>query len=212
MAKTIFDWLRPRSATLLELREQREHAITAYQATQAATAAAQDAFDADGSPSAEKALHAARDAERSAFEHLGRSERLLAAAELAEKERQREVNERRLNELEAELGDRTRERELEAHVVQALAVVVDRLLVIRQHREARSRLEHEAHAVSIALGHAPRVLPTTDLEPYLGSIAGELDELARGTGNADARGNMLRRIASLLSPGHVHHHLPRAAE
>jgi phage/plasmid-associated DNA primase len=214
MASKFFEWLKPRGATLAELQEQHRHAVTAYEATQAATALAQDGFDNDGSASAEKALHAARDAERSAFEHLGRSERLLAAGELAEKEREREANERKAAELARAIADRSRATEIEAATATAAAAFVDALLAERANNAARRQLQHELDAVRIALGNPARSVSSHefDIEPHLHVVAGQLEDLALGTGNDDPRGSWLRKIAALLSPGHMHHHTRRAAE
>jgi len=66
---------------LAAARAEREKRSAAHVAAQAATKLAQDVFDVHGDGSAEKSLNAARTAEQSAAEHLGRASRLVDKAE-----------------------------------------------------------------------------------------------------------------------------------
>jgi len=97
-----FPWApKPRSAPLDELREQLANAQASHESAKAATQAAQTVFDDAGEPGAEKALLAARNAEQSAAEHLGRAERLVEAAESQRRAEERARLQARRTELEA---------------------------------------------------------------------------------------------------------------
>ncbi len=176
-------WIRTGSASVAELRQQLDAAHTAENAATRATEAAQRAFDADGSAPSEKALLAARDAERGAAEHVARAERLLAAGEQAEAAELRKVNERRKAEIETQLADRSEIKRLEREHARALLLTTDKWQARRDHEEARDKLNRELDTIRVALGAEPndvyRHIGFRSLEPSPIPIAEALSEEAR---------------------------------
>jgi len=189
-------WLRERTATVPELEGQLQAAQAELADAETATAAALQAFDDDPGGSA-KQLAKARDREALAREHVGRAERLLAAAREREAQREREAKAKRLQELERLLSnpETARRREpalakLLAALEEAAAAEAERLDVEAQigalHTE-REHLARELHGVepSVAL---------RDSTPNPVPVADSLERLARDH-HGQPIGDVYRRIA-----------------
>lgn len=194
------NFLKPRTASLEELRAQLEHAKTLLENAQASVSAAQGAFDDDGAASSEKALLAARDAERSASEHVARAERLLASAEQAHAEAERKQRERRVAEIEALLADRTRVAELDAAEVARWLAIVEARQARQAEAQRRVMLEVERREIMFALGDsslASVMAPSSD--PGVYQIAEALMAEATKSGPG-ARQSVLLELARPLRP------------
>lgn len=151
-----FPWTpKPRTAPLAELIEQVANAKTSLEAALSATKSAEIAFDDAGDASAEKALIAARAAEQSAFEHLGRAERLVAAANDQRKAEERAKLNARRAELEAKTTFSALTRACEPHVKRAadhLVAFAQSRIELAKQAAAFKALEDELEVVTMQLG------------------------------------------------------------
>jgi len=202
-----FPWsLKPRTASLEELREQLGNARASYESAQAATQSAQTVFDDAGEASAEKALLAARSAEQSAAEHLGRAERLVEAAE-----NQRKAEERaRLKARRAELEAQTSFPALNAACGPLFQAAADHLAAFADARVALAKqaadflaLETELEAVTVALGEPRKrgIIENEDGTSTLYSVRSDAD-LAADAGSILVR--LAPRLESLPSQHPLH--------
>jgi hypothetical protein len=148
----LLPWLRPRTAPLAELVDQHQHASNALAAAQDAVRAAQSDFDDEVNASSERALDAAKEAERVARERLERADRLLRAANAAKDAEERRAKERRRQELQAILADVSRDRKLADAAVQAMRAVADAQVARAESELQFARLEAELAVLEAELG------------------------------------------------------------
>jgi hypothetical protein len=125
---------------LAAARTEREKRAKAHTEAQAASKLVQDVFDTHGDAAAEKALNAARAAEQSALEHLGRAERLLARAETEAAVALRARQTAELEALEREYSATEQETKLVAAEYRAFVALVDSMMARETHHAARRTL------------------------------------------------------------------------
>lgn len=150
----MFDWLRPKTATRAELETQLSAAQKTLAAAKEATASAVADFDEDPSASATKALMKAREAEAAAGEHLGRAERLFAAAVEREAKQKRAALIEQERELEASLTHTMLEKER----AESLAAEVDALILATKAHAKRCAVESAIDARRSKLENVRREL------------------------------------------------------
>jgi hypothetical protein len=150
------NWLRPRTATVEELREQLEHAAKAYEDATVAVESAQQSFDDSGSDAAAKSLTAARDVARFAGEHRDRARRILDEAEAKRAVEERAALQAKHDALKAELDapdkvDADLEEQEAGGYVAAFKVRAARWEHFQQRAAKRQQLQIMSHA----LGYPP---------------------------------------------------------
>lgn len=182
-------WLRPRSATIAELREQLTAAQTAHTAALEAIPAAEATFDDAGAESAARALQTAAEAERYAAAHVARAGRLLAAAEAAEAENARADLIRRRDALQARL---TRAA-VEAAVAPLATRKVDLLAKVADVDVERSRM-----AAALATTESELLAVLRDLgDPRQSGVYLDADGIARIHGYDDPAAIALSEQATI---------------
>lgn len=183
----MFDWIKPREATVADLEEQMEAATIAKADADRRYDAAIAAFDADPTSGATKALSQARESAQVAADHVGRAERLLAAAKDRERARLDAEARARIKSLQAEIDGalKARRNELAEQEADAFAQVVDvhhqRLL----HERHVVRLQHEIRSLKLGVGES---VPELRVEPtFIYGIDEQLRERALRLNGDDPR-------------------------
>jgi hypothetical protein len=181
-----------------ELTKRLEEKRTAHRDAIKAVQSAQDVLDADGSASAGQAVLQARESERLAAEMVASAERRLNAARERDAAEERANLERRATEINAELADKTKERELEQREVVALVAAADARVARRDFNDQRENLRSELERIRQALGFPPRSVYATGggIEPSHVPIREALEALTAGLPTADPRGRYLRELVS----------------
>lgn len=201
---------KPRTAPLEELREQLANARSSHAAAQAATEGAQTVFDDTGEASAEKALLAARSAEQSAAEHLGRAARLVEAAEGQGRAEERAHLQARRAELEAKT---TLPALLAAcdpdfrRAADALVAFADARVALAKRSVEFAALERELEGVAQALGEprANGIVENADGTATMHSFSSHADL-------PSSPGGILMRLTPLLEGLPSAHPLHRTAQ
>jgi hypothetical protein len=194
-------WLRPRGASLAELRDQLGHAETAHQTALQATATALSAFDDTGSDSSAKALQVAEKAAEQTARVLARAKRLLAEAEQARSEEQRRAKERRAKELQSLLADLSRPNELVGDEVKAWRAVVEARVARTENELELARLDSELSGLEGELGLEKSVRlnrPGGSLYAIAKALDAECQSLPAGT-----RRQVLNDLVYTLAPNGV---------
>lgn len=207
-------WIKPPTATVAELREQLEHAQSAHTDAEKAIAVAQSDFDAAVTPTTEKALRSARETAQASAEHLGRAQRLLAAAEEREATKQRQEFERQKADIEkslAALRKRASDDLIDAEV-EALGAVAD---VRVQRLELRDEIREVRRNLAIVrgkLGEPPQTSSFTDSDhPSWVDVDARLDRVIEKN-RAGAREQLLQQLRPNGDSYFVSRHTAQAAE
>jgi len=148
---SLADLITPCSAPIPEQRKKLEQLQAALSTARAELVTAQDAFDDLGTPTAQKTLTKAQEAEREAVAYLERAQRNLAKAEKKAAEEHSRQLKLRVEQIRRELADNTTEEKLTAEEVKLLIAVARKRVERRDHNLARHRLEHEATSIMIEL-------------------------------------------------------------
>jgi hypothetical protein len=193
-------FIRPRTASLEELRAQLDHAQNTHASAQAAVEAARQAFYETGTADSEQAVRVARESEQSAFEHVGRARYLLDKAEEARAAELRLTKTERRAELHQQLTDERRRKELRAKALNAWKAVATANVECVEHEHSLAELTDVASRLDTELGlepvaynvHSPAVLA------YL--TAEDLDAESRALPAGPQR-DAIHRLARLLVPG-----------
>lgn len=204
-----FPWTKPRSASLDDLRGQLEHARGALVDAKRAVAAGQIAFDDAGSSDAEKTLIVAREAERSATEHVARAERLLAAAEQRRAEAEQLEKAEQVRKLQAKLADKTLVAELVQAEFKAWCGVVDARLARMDQEDERAKMRQGLMRLGVASNPGAEQVGIYE-------VAALLDKIADGVRKTDMRRyEVLRHFAVTLFPNldrYTHVYVPPPRE
>lgn len=183
----MFDWIKPKEATVADLEEQMEAATIAKADADRRYDSAIAAFDSNPTAGATKALSQARESAQVAADHVGRAERLLAAAKDRERARHEADARARVKSLQAEIDGplKRRRSELAEQEADAFAQVVDvhhqRLL----HERQVEGLQREIRSLKLGVGE-----PVADLrnEPtFIHGIGEELHARAARLEGDDPR-------------------------
>lgn len=153
-------WLRKPTATAAELEEQLHAAEEAHAEAAQAVSEAVSAFDEDPTPTREKAVLAAREAEERARLHVDRADRLLSAARQREAEAEATAKRKRAAELAPMLRHDGVMRKLQPLLNKELELL-EAVAQVRQqrrelHDELRAALQEYQHIMD-ALGESTRI-------------------------------------------------------
>jgi hypothetical protein len=198
----LLPWLRPRSAPLAELVDQHQHASNALAAAQEAVRAAKSDFDDEVNAASERALDAAKEAERVAQGRFERADRLLKAANAAKDAEERRAKERRREELQAILADVSRDRELTDTAVKAWLAVADAQVARAESELHLTRLDNELVGIEAELGVEEKWVRRNRLGAATHVIAEALRAECQGL-PAGPRREVLHTLAFMLAPNWV---------
>jgi hypothetical protein len=195
-------WIRPRGASLEELRDQLGHAQRVHDGALQAAATALGAFDDTGSEASAKALEAADKAAEKTARVLARAKRLLDEAKAAKHAEDRRAKERRREELQRLLADVSRDGELTDAAVKAWLAVADAQLARAENELHLTRLDNELVGIEAELGVEEKWVRRNRLGATTHVIAEALRAECQGL-PAGPRREVLHTLAFMLAPNGV---------
>ncbi len=193
-------WLRPRTATLEELRAQHDAALQAHSDALAAVPPAEQAFDDAGDDGAAKSLRAARETVAWASEHVRRAQRLIDDAEATRQAADRVALEKRRDALQEQLSRAA----VQAAIAPLAKKKVELLVQIAEVDVSRAAMAAKYDDLERELTNALRTLGT----PRLSGIVVGNDGVARSYSHEPVTGEVLSEFATIALLAERCEHLP----